>query len=160
MVAGLKYTRAKGDVMGTPYREMARDLQGIIEQELTKAGKDGKREAQITLEAANTGRAWQAGPWGETGSGNRIQTGTMYDALDYRIVRGKQVGLDVGWPRVWADYFGYQDKGFSATGFRRSSPTLGDNVAGMGIIAHLQTYMRGTVDEALDRATERIVNGL
>lgn len=158
MTAGLRYTRNNGRVDGQSYRDMAKNLQSIIEDELDRAGKDGRDEAQHKLAISGTGKSWTKGPWGEGGTGNRIETGEMYDALDYRIVRGESVGLDVGWPRIWKDYFGIQDRGFDSTGFR--NPSSNDAVAGMGIIAHLRTYMRDSVDQSLDRATRRIVNGL
>lgn len=137
---------------------MAGALQGIIEAELEKAGRGGLEEARALLNASGTGKAWGKGPWGDGGTGNRRDTDDMYDALDYRLIRGRNVGLDVGWPRIWKDYFGYQDRGFEATGFRNPSPN--DAVAGMGIIAHLRTHMRESVDVALDNIEKEIVRGL
>lgn len=143
---------------GGSYLKMAREMKNIIEQELTEAGRDGADEARKVLDASGTGKTWSPGPWGAGGTGDRSETDKMRDALGYRIVRGQNVGLDVGWTDIWEEYFGIQDEGFAATGFRTPSPN--DNVKGMGVMAHLRTYMRGKVDEALDRAMERIVDGL
>ena len=160
---GLKYTRRTGGVLGGgPYRAMASKLQDIYAEELEDAGALGLLEAQDTVENSGTAREW-SGPFRDrdgtirygTGS-SRVASGNMLNALDYRIVRGKNVGLDVGWIRIWEEYFGAQDKGFSAPGYRRERQA----VAGMGVIAHLKTFMRDEVDKALDRAGRRIVDGL
>lgn len=156
----IRYTRAGGgDLGGRSYFNMAREMKVIIEDELTEAGRDGAKEAQKKLDASGTGKSWSPGPWGAGGTGDRVDTDAMRDALEYRITRGVHVGLDVGWVNYWEDYFRYQDEGFSATGFRRPA-RAGDVVKGMGVIAHMKGYMRDSVDEAMDRAMRRITDGL
>jgi len=160
--SGLQYTRTKGSVGGQSYRNTAKQIQQWIEEELADAGLQGVLEAQEVIEHAGTNREW-SGPFKDregtirTGSGeSRIGTGHMYNALTFRLVRGKQVGLDVGWPGVWEEYFGAQDEGFDAPGYRR----VNQHVQGMGVIAHLRTFMHVKVDIALDRVEEKILNGL
>lgn len=165
MTAGLKYTRNNGPVGGGPYRKMAKDLKSIYEQELTAAGEEGKDEGVRHIESSPSAVGW-SGSFRDRNGGRRsapgpgpgrVHTGKMRDALDYRIVRGKNVGLDVGWIHIWEEYFGAQDVGSDATGYR---PSTSRAIKGMGVMAHLRTFMRGSVDEALDRADKRIVNGL
>lgn len=157
---GVQYTRTSGgDLGGGDYFKMAKELLNIVEEELTVAGRDGAEEARRVLDASGTGKTWGPGPWGAGGTGDRVETDKMRDSLAYRIIKGREVGLDVGWTDIYEEYFGIQDRGFDATGFRNPSAG-GDAVKGMGIIAHLRVYMRGTVDEAMDRAVGRIVDGL
>jgi len=159
---GLRYTRTGGGSLnGEEYFKMSANMRNIIEEELEDAGADGLQEARSFVETAGTGREW-SGPFKDrdgtirTGSGQgRVASANMLKALDYRTFRGKGVGLDVGWIHFWEEYFGAQDKGFEAGGFRPAQA-----VAGMGMLAHLRIYMRGKVDIAMDRSTERIVNGL
>lgn len=162
MAAGLQYTRAKGPVGGQSYRDTAKHIQQWIEEELADAGLQGVLEGQEVIEHAGTARQW-SGEFKDrqgtvrSGSGEaRIATAHMYNALTFRLVRGKSVGLDVGWPGVWEEYFGAQDEGFDAPGYRRAN----QHVAGMGVIAHLRTFMHAKVDIALDRVEERITNAL
>lgn len=160
---GVKYTRSRGGALdGTPYFAMAKDILDIIQEELTDAGADGLLEAQQVVETSGTNRQW-SGDFTDrngtrrSGSGaGRIDTGEMLNALEFRVIKGKSIGLDVGWLHVWETYFGAQDQGFEASGYRSANQA----VEGMHVISHLQVYMRGKVDEALDRAEERIVNGL
>lgn len=160
MARAVRYTRTRGGrIDGQPYREMSRNIRAIVEEELTIAGRNGAKESRDILDASGTGRSWSPGPWGEGGTGDRVASDKMRDSLTYRIIRGEDVGLDVGWTDVWEAYFGYQDVGFSATGFRRPS-ALGDAVRGMGIMAHLSVYMRKEADVAMDKALRRINNGL
>lgn len=164
MVKG-RYTRSRGGpVGGAPYYTMAREIQGIIEAALAVAGEDGEEEAVLMLESSGTHNEW-SGEFTDrnggvrSGSGEgRVDTGAMRDALGYRIIRGKRVGLDVGWtnPSLWQNYFAAQDQGFDASGYRHAR----QHVEGMHIIAHLQTYMHGKVDEQLAIAERIIVNGL
>lgn len=155
----VRYTRTRGGSLGgEPYFKMAAELKGIIEEELTKAGEEGAKEGERFIrQDAGTGKTWSR-PWsdGRTGSSpGRVDSGLMADAMDFRIIRGQNVGLDVGWVRIWEKYFGAQEGGFTNGGSRTSTV-----VAGMGVMAHLRTFMRDKVDNALDRATERIVDGL
>jgi len=164
MSAGLRYTRSKGGVLdGTPYREMAKNVKNIIEEELSDAGAEGVLEARDFVSNAGTGKQWSSpfrdrdGTVRSGPSAGRIASGKMYRALDFRLIRGKGVGLDVGWPGIWEEYFGVQGgEGFSAPGYRR----VNKHVQGMGLIAHLRTYMRDRVDEALDRVEKRVADGL
>lgn len=164
MSAGLRYTRNKGGAIGGgPYRAMAKSIKTIYEQELTEAGEEGKAEGVRMIESSPAPGNW-SGSFRDrdggrrTGPGSgRVHTGKMRDAFDYRIVRGQSVGLDVGWVRIWEEYFGAQDAGSSATGYR---PSTSRAIQGMGVIAHLKTFMRASVDDALDRAEKRVVDGL
>lgn len=135
-----------------------------LEKYLTEAGEAGKGEAQGVVESSGTNREW-SGPFKDrngnirTSSGEgRVDTKDMLNALDYRLIRGKDIGLDVGWtdPSLWQAYFAAQDEGFDAPGYRYDY----QYVPGMHVVSHLAVYMRGKVDEALDAALEEIVNGL
>lgn len=155
MAAGLQYTRVGGGATGgANFRKMSKELFNIYADEMAEAGKDGVGEAEGFIRIAGTGNSWR---WnGRDGAGaGRIDSGLMLSKLDYRITRGKSVGVDVGWINFWQEYFGAQDAGFSAGGARPDQA-----VEGMGMLAHLRVYMRGKVDAALDRAEERIMNGL
>ena len=152
---GLQYTRVGGGSLdGGSYREMAKNLRNIYAEEMEDAGKAGVGEAEGFIDMAGTGNTWR---WnGRDGAGaGRIDSGLMRAKLDYRLTRGQSIGLDVGWVDFWREYFGAQDAGFSAGGARPDQA-----VEGMGMLAHLRVYMRGKVDGALDRAGERIINGL
>lgn len=160
---GIRYTRSTGGAMdGSSYRQMAKEMLGIIEDELTIVGEDSVKEARTIVETSGTNREWTGSFRDRNGNirtasgAGRVDTGEMIDALDYRIVKGKTIGLDVGWIHLWEVYFAAQDEGFDAPGYRRANLA----VEGMHVISHLQVYMRGKVDEALDRAEKRIVNGL
>ena len=151
------FVRTTGKVGGASYRETAKQIQGWIEEELTVAGEAGKGEAQGFVDIAGTQESWSGTFKGRTGpNAGRNDGGDMRKALDYRIIRGKSVGLVVGWPYIWEKYFGAQDAGFDAPGFRRAD----QHVEGMGLMAHLRFYMRDRVDSALDRVEERILNAL
>jgi hypothetical protein len=140
---------------------MAKDLQIIIEDELDAAGKDGQQEGRKVIETSGTQKEWTTPFNGRTSGGQgRIESGHMDDAMDYRVIRGQQVGLDVGWIRIWEEYFGAQDRGFDALGYRRPSASGNDHVVGMGVMAHLHVFMRARVDTAMDRSVERIIDGL
>jgi len=135
---------------------MAAELQNIVEDELAVAGKEGMEVGRDFVENAGTGNSWTTDFNGRTGSSpGRVDTGNMRDAVEYRIIRGKGVGLDVGWVNHWEPYFGAQEGGFSAGGFRPNQV-----VKGMGMMAHLKAHMQGKVDVALDHAIERIIDGL
>lgn len=153
---GLKYTRARGSLGGGDYRRMAGQLQNIIEEELDVVGKRGEEKGQEWIDSRGTGNTWSR-PWGgRTGSTpGRVDSETMKKAIDYRIIRGKGVGLDVGWVHIYHEYFGLQDKGFTGAGQNHNIA-----VAGMGVIADLNIFMRNEVDRAMDKATRRIVDGL
>lgn len=152
----LRYTRSRGSVGGEDYIAMAKQLPVIFNQELSVAGEQGKAEGQAYIGIAGTQRQWNGNFKGRTAANRgRIDTGEMQDAFDFRVTRGNGVGLDVGWTSKYKEYYGAQDEGFSAGGFRPSQ-----TVEGMGAMAHMRFYMRGKVDSAIDRAVERIVNGL
>lgn len=159
---GIRYTRARGAVGGEDYRRLAATLENLIEEELADAGADGVMEGRKIIETSGTGRSW-SGPFRDrdgtvrTGSGaGRIASGRMYDAVDFRITRGAGVGLDVGWIHDWDVYFAAQDRGTSATGYRNG----GGPIAAMGMMAHLQVYMRDSLERALDRIQERMIDAL
>lgn len=156
----IQYTRS---LAGQNWARMARELQGIVEEEMAEAGLESVQEGQRVIEQSGTGNAWsrpfpdlkQGGTIRSGPAAGRINTGDMLNALSFRIVSGRGVGLDVGWIDMFQDYFMYQDQGFSAGGYRAAA-----FVRGMGVMAHLQVYVRARVDEAVDRAIERMMNGL
>lgn len=153
-----QYTRkGSGQDWGQPYGAMARQLQNIIEKELRVAGVESAAEAVAFIDIAGTQNAWFGTFKGRTQSNRgRRDTDTMRDSISYRIARGKDISLDVGWPHRYEEYFGAQDQGFSAPGFRANEQW----VEGMGMMAHLKTYARDRVDLAMDRAMKEIANGL
>lgn len=157
MTAAIKYTRVGGGpANGDSYRQMADMLQSIFEEELTEVGKEGVQIAQDFIETAGTGKTWTGRFKGREGApAGRIDSGSMRDNISYRIYRGQGVGLDIGWVNFWEEYYGAQELGFSAGGFRPSQA-----VEGMGMLAHLRVVMRAKVDAALDRAERRILDGL
>jgi hypothetical protein len=155
----MSYTRSDGkSVGGAPYFQMAANLKNMIEKELDEAGKIGADEGQRFIrEDAGTGNTWLY-PWsdGRTGSyPGRVDSGDMASAMDHKIIQGENVDLDIGWVRIWEEYFGAQEEGFTNGGSRTSKV-----VAGMGVMAHLQTYIRSAVDGAIDRVIDGVVNGL
>lgn len=159
MAISMSYTRSDGkSVGGAPYFDMALNLKNIIEAELDEAGKVGAEEGQRFIrEDAGTGKTWVR-PWsdGRTGSyPGRVDTGNMASAMDHQTTQGKDVDLDIGWVRIWEEYFGAQEEGFTNGGSR-----TGSVVAGMGVMAHLRTYIAGAVDGAVDKVLVRVVNGL
>lgn len=159
MGISMSYTRSDGKpVGGAPYFDMALNLKNMIEAELDEAGKIGAEEGQRFIrEDAGTGKTWLY-PWsdGRTGSyPGRVDSGAMASAMDHQITQGKDVDLDIGWVRIWEEYFGAQEDGFTNGGSR-----TGSVVAGMGVMAHLRTYIKGAVDGAIDRVLVRVVNGL
>lgn len=158
---GVQYTRTGGKpVGGQSYRDMAREMQNIYEEEIQYVGQQAKDELNRYFRTVSTGRSWTPGPWGQGGTGDRVDTGDMKADLDVRVYRGQGIGLDVGWVHDFQEYYRYQDEGFEATGFRHPRLIGSDVVAGMGLIAHMNYWLRDKVDEALDRAGKRVVNGL
>lgn len=159
MAFSMSYTRSDGKpVGGAPYFNMANSINDMIETELGEAGKVGAEEGQRFIrEEAGTGNTWSR-PWsdGRTGSfPGRVDTGAMASAMDYQILKGKGVDLDIGWVRIWEEYFGAQEDGFTNGGSRTSKA-----VAGMGVMAHLRTHIAGAVDGAIDKVLVRVVDGL
>lgn len=157
----IAYTRiGGGPTDGSNFLRAARDVIRVLNQELSPVGEAVKGEAQGFIDIAGTQRYWSGtfntaqGPRGRAGRG-RIDSGHMRAAIDFRVTHGAGVGIDVGWIHQYEEYFGAQEDGFSAGGFRPSQ-----TVEGMGMFQHLRVYMRGKVDEAADRAMERIVSGL
>lgn len=156
---GMSYSRSDGKPTGgSPYFNMASELNSMIEAELDTAGKVGADEGQRFIrEDAGTGNEWTR-PWsnGRTASiPGRVDSGAMASAMDHIVTKGKAVDLDIGWVRIWEEYFGAQEEGFTQGGSRPSRV-----VAGMGVMAHLQTYIRSAVDGAVDTVIERVVDGL
>lgn len=155
---GVHYVRisGKGDLHGGNYFAMAANLKNIVEDELIVAGKAGAAEGRDFIDTAGTGNSWATDFNGRSSSSpGRVDTGNMRDSVAYRIFQGKGVGLDVGWVHHWEEYFGAQEKGFSQGGFRPNQV-----VKGMGMMAHLRAQMEGKTDAAMDRAIERILDGL
>lgn len=155
MASGLHYTRrGGGPVGGESYRKMASELQNILADEMEVAGKESEGEAKGFVDAAGTGNTWR---WSDRDGApaGRVHSGTMRDALGYRITKGREIGLDVGWVDFWDTYFGAQDAGFWEGGARP-----GQWVEGMGMLAHLKKYSDQRIDMAMDRAIRRINNGL
>jgi len=164
MASGFHYTRGRGGVFdGTRYVDMAGNITEIVEEEMKIAGERGVEEGRKVIMESGTGRAWtgtftdRGGDRRSGSSSARVHEGVMFDAVDFRVIRGKDVGLDVGWihPGEWEDYFAAQDQGFYAGGYR--APQF---VQGMGMIAHLRKFMRNEISEAIDRSMRRIINGL
>jgi hypothetical protein len=79
----------------------------------------------------------------------------MRDNFKYRVIHGKGIGLDIGWVHGYEDYFGAQDQGFDAGGFRPNQ-----FIKGMGVVAHVKFEARAIVDDAVDRAIGRVLSGL
>lgn len=164
MASGFRYTRGRAGIFnGTRYIDMAGNIPKIVEEELKIAGENGVDEGRRVIMSSGTNRSWDP-PFTDrdggkrSGSGTaRVHEGVMYDAVDFRVIRGNDVGLDVGWihPNEWEDYFAAQDQGFYAGGYR--APQF---VAGMGMISHLRKHMRIEIDNAIDKAIRRIINGL
>ena len=155
----MSYSRSDGKpVGGSPYFQMADNLRNMIEKELDDAGEVGAQEGQRFIrEDAGTGNTWLF-PWsdGRTGSyPGRVNTGNMASAMDYKITQSPEVDLDIGWVRIWEEYFSAQESGFTNGGSR-----AGKVVEGMGVMAHLTTYIRSAVDGAIDRVIDGVVNGL
>ena len=155
---GIQYTRRGGKpANGQSYRDVTRRLSSIYEDEMAEAGQDAQEQMMSYFRMQGTGKSWSAGPWGQGGTGDRVDSGDMKRDLSVRVYRGSGVGLDVGWVHNFQDYYRYQDEGFTARGFRRpSNRPGGDVVEGMGLTAHMSEWLRGRVDQALDRAEERI----
>lgn len=152
----IRYTRSRGSVGGEDYIRMANQLPVIFNQELAVVGEQAKAEGQKYIALSGTQQTWKGTFKGRSGPNRgRIDTGQMQKAFEFRVTRGQGVGLDVGWINGYQEYFGAQDEGFSAGGFRPSQ-----TVEGMGLTAHMRFYMRGKVDQGIDRAMERIINGL
>lgn len=151
----MRYTRMRGkSIGGQAYIAMAYKLMDIYEEEMEEAAKASVAEGKAYISIAGTGKTWT---WnGQEGApSGRIQNGVMQRAMEYRMVRGIGVGFDVGWINDYEDYFGAQDLGFSAGGARPDQ-----DVEGMGMMAHLRFYNRDRVQEALDRAAQRVIDGL
>lgn len=171
---GVKYTRTRSGQLDN-YTGLEAWMKEILSEEFTVAGQQGLEEAREIVESSGTGNSW-TGPYTDkdgrtregpgfkdrngdirTASGpGRVHEGEMERALNYRLIRGKDIGLDVGWPTIWETYFGAQDEGFEAGGYRH----MAQAVEGMHVIAHLSIYMHARIDEAMDRAIDRITNGL
>ena len=148
---------------GDSYRSMAKEIQNILRSEMEVAAENGKGEAQAIV-ALGTGTTWKTPP-GFPGAGGRrmqpnpagrIDSGAMLRDVAAEVRTGRTVQTRVGWVHNYQDYYGAQDKGFSAPGFRNAN----QEVEGMGMIAHLRTYMRDQTDMAVDRALRRVNYGL
>jgi len=153
---GVQYTRNNGrPVGGDPYRQMAKELQGIYEDEMEFAGDQAYDKMHQLFDQAGTGRTWQAPRGGRT-TGDRKDTGFMERDLKVRLTRGKNIGLDVGWVNNFEDYYDLQNEGFfhARGGFTVRAMNL------IGAETTLGYFVRDKVNEALDRAGKRVVDGL
>lgn len=161
----IKYVRNNGQVNGESYRKMAREIKNIVRDEMVEVGKESAKHAHELVGRAGTGRAWHESGFPDPKQGSfvrrfssrntRANTGNLRDSLDYATSVGSTFELRVGWVNHYEDYFGFQEKGFSAGGFRPAQV-----VKGMGILADLRAFTRDKADLAMDRVMERINNGL
>ena len=154
---------------GESYKEMSSELQSIIMDEMIAAAQAGEKEARRYISVAGTRRTWQGGPFPDLKQGGgersgpsrgRVNTGAMRDAITYRVVRGATVQARVGWLNDYEDYFGFQDVGFTAGGYRERVSSTIRAVEGMRLMAHMRAYMRDQSDIAMDRVVKRVINGL
>lgn len=162
---GVKYVRVGKQVGGQPYYQMAKEMNSILLQEMHEAAKEGGRHAREFIGRAGTARAWHESGFSDpkqdtvgrrySSRRTRSNTGAMRDDIDYTTSLGSTVQVRVGWVRNYEKYYGIQDDGFSAGGFRPDQV-----VEGMGMMDDLRAFMRDRTDEALDRAMRRINNGL
>jgi hypothetical protein len=90
------------------------------------------------------------------GRSGRIESGTMYDAVQHRPnpnVANNVFSWEFGWIGVYLSYFGYQEKGFRHTGgtsvepmyaLRDASTTARDKMVALGpiILAKLKALMK------------------
>lgn len=151
---GARFTRLGGGSPLGNYGRMSREVRTIMNQELTPLAQAGVGEAQGYINIAGTGHVWGPG-WPSGAPRGRVQSGEMRDAVEYRITQGQTLRIDIGWLRNYKEYFGAQESGFSAGGFRPSQ-----TVEGMGMFQHLRVYMRVKLTNAGDRVIERVANGL
>lgn len=144
-------------------------LERILREELYEAGQAGEAEAKKYVELAGTQKQWKGEfPDLRTGgrrsapSRGREATGRMKRALSFKLNREGRASatVSVGWLNNYQDYFGYQDQGFSAGGYRERVQDPVSAVEGMKLMAHMRTYMRDQHDKAVDRAIERMMNAL
>lgn len=156
-----QFTRVGRGFQGGDFLKLPGLIQEFVANELEDVGADGLLEAQSIVESSGTGSEW-SGPFRDrdgtirSGPGQgRIASGKMLRALEYRIYRGKNVGLDVGWLHIWEEYFGAQDEGFEAGGYRANK-----KIQGMGVIAHMRTYLRDRVDTAIDRGVRKALDAI
>lgn len=161
------YTRiGGGPIGGAGYLAVTPQIRKIINEEFHEVGEAALGEAQGFIDIAGTNNIW-SGWFGDRSGGardrsgaSRSHTGAMKKALDFRVFAGaSDFGLDVGWihPGTYEDYMGEQEHGFTHGGYRGPHSAV---VAGMGMFQHLRVYLRGKVDEAADRAMDRITSGL
>ena len=156
------YTRLRtGPLDGRNYSKLGKNANRIIERELIPVGEAAEGEAKGFIEIAGTNRQWSGmftdrdgGKRDHSGIG-RVHTGAMRDAISFRVTRGKGLGIDVGWIKNYEDYFGAQEHGFSAGGYR-----FAQDVEGMGMFQHLRVYIRDKLDEAADNIMEEFTRGL
>lgn len=150
-----KYIRQSGSLIdGKPFFELAKNLQKYYEDELEEAGKLSEDEAKQFIDNAGTGRSWAA-PWNGrwASSPGRVESGNMRNDIKYRIIRGQNAGLDVGWLDTWQEYYKAQELGFSAGGARPAQV-----VQGMNLFGHLRGFVRDRVQEAVARGTDKALN--
>lgn len=158
-----QYIRMKSDVInGDRFRNMSQQITSILTKNMDEAGQISELEAHKFIDMAGTGNAW-SGDFTDRGGGKRsgpsagrIDTGFMQRDYQYRTTKGKNVGLDVGWINNYEDYYGAQDAGFSAPGYR-TNPLP---VQGMGLTRHMRDFTEKEMDKAMDRSIRTILNGL
>lgn len=150
---------------GQPYWDMADSLKDIAFDEVEAASEEGLEEARRYVRSAGTGRSWdpsgfpdlkQGGARRYAPSAGRINTGEMLNALRAEVRTGNTAQGRVGWLDDYEDYFGYQDRGFTAGGYRR----VRQDVAGMGLMAHMRTWFKVRAAQAADNITRRAISGL
>lgn len=171
MAWGARFTRQSTGLDALNARELADGLlEGIVREEMYKAGKNGEAEAKKFVSIAGTQKNWSGEfPDLRTGgrrrskpSRGRVATGKMREALTYKLnAAGRGLtSVSVGWLNTYEDYFRYQDSGFASGGYRERVQDPVSAVEGMKLMAHMRIYLRQQQDEAVDRAMKRIVNAL
>jgi len=165
---GVRYRRGSFARDAANVSAMAKSgAEKIINEELTKVGVAGEREAKKFVNRAGTGTTWENGPFPDLKQGGglrdapsrgRVNTGEMRDALTYKLKKGGNVlvQVEVGWPTRFKDYFGYQDQGFSAGGYRERVQSPVRAVEGMGLMAYMRFFMRDQMQAASDRIIKRL----
>lgn len=141
----------------------------VIGRHMEEAARNGEAEAKAYIDITGTGRSWDPSGFPDLKQGGgrrygpndgRVNTGTMRDAIEHHTTQGATTQIRVGWINHYEDYFGHQDKGFSAGGYRERVQDILPTVEGMRLMAHMRAYMRDQTDEAVNRSLREITDGI
>lgn len=116
---------------------MAKRIEELAYQAAIQSFDEGAKKMKQFIRERGTGKTW-AKPWGGRAGSQpgRVDSGDMVDAVTFQVVRnGQNVTATLGWVDEQAEYFFYQEKGFTHW-------ISGDQIKGMNALMDAGSFTR------------------